>query len=1004
MSLFLLTASAPLISFRLLIALFATLLFLSCLSNSFAQDNDAVSLTEISGGTLYYIAFPDTVTNTYDARYPHQLLSSRSFTLMIYSPVAQQVRVGQANGAKEEIHIGAGQIVEFNTESIGVPLITAVNQPQTNVLQIEAAFPVIVYAYMGTAFGVAAFTPIPVESWGQEYVAATWPGEVVRDIGILPGADRLYRSAKKEAPSQVLIIAANNNTQVIIQATEQLRECSGCDTVTLNAGEAYLVQSVVDTNAPVESQSDLAGTRITANKRIGVVSGNTRVMHNSAAKPALAENSPKDLVAEWLSPVEQFGTEFVFTPTWDEQRQHDGLDSTKARKCELVRVYGASDEITEVFYRNELDQDIPASNAALSVQEFTHENICAPIARAYHTTKATYAVLSPESVINMQPVDPWDTTPDTSYSAWSTYMVELVPRERWTSFAPVRAPRWPPTGMKHYLNVVADTNHQYHVYIRQDGGERTLFPFNRGRVPGTDLLWGSIPINVDVSYFIEGDYNARFTGHVYGMIGGNEQLRSGRTKKDDDSKDASINGGSQGKTPEVLRTVEYEEDVALSYGYPLASARCIPVEADEYIVETSMNCEGMEVTITAVALNAVGLRSIGLLTDSSENTRIEFIEPVNPVDIHSQRTTEVKLLLTPISPRKNASGVLVFTDRSCNSKRWRVEYAYEAEDAEFNPANELNFGEVPLNGNSGEKVVTITNPLDRDLIVKRLSFVFGNQRFTVTRTLPDFQWQDGNDSTVLASGDSLQVWVESVPNEERRYLDSLRVEFSCVEMTLPVRVKVIQPCIYVNYLNFGTLQSGVLSSPLRLKICNTGNGTTTFIDPYLTWEESAFEVAPAELDKLKTAALVGPSGCVEIEVRFRAPSQTGPYQTIAQVWSNTPAITRTCRDSSIWLAHVIDTATSVPSESVLEGYEVSSLTPNPTSGKAVLRFQLGRNGATRVRVFDAEGRVVATLADERLSAGEHRVEWDAAGYPSGKYYIRVQSGEWTGTASLILAQ
>ena len=276
-------------------------------------------IDECSGGTLFYIAYPDTIGNTYDARYPHQLLRSKTFILMVYSPVTQELKVGRANGAGTRYPINAGQMIEIDAEEVGLPLVTIINTPQTNVLKLEAEYPVVVYCYMGTAFGAEAFTAIPTESWGQEYYAATWPGEIVRDV--FPSGEFNYRTEPKEGQAEILVIAAYDNTQVTLQGTAAFRECSGCNSVRLNEGEAYLVQSIVDLDPSADSQDDIAGTKIIANKRIAVISGNPRVMHNSGVRPSLGENAFKNMAIEWLPPVEQHGTEFVFLPTWDDRRQ-----------------------------------------------------------------------------------------------------------------------------------------------------------------------------------------------------------------------------------------------------------------------------------------------------------------------------------------------------------------------------------------------------------------------------------------------------------------------------------------------------------------------------------------------------------------------------------------------------------------------------------------------------------------------------------------------------------
>lgn len=899
-----------------------SLFCIALLSSSPAMAQDPV-IDECAGGTLFYIAYPDTITNTYDARYPHQLLNSRSFTLLIYSPVDQQIRIGRANGAGQVEQISEGEIKEFNTEAIGVPIVTVINSPQTNVLKIEAEFPVVVYCYMGTAFGAEAFTAIPVESWGQEYYAATWPGEIVRDV--FPAGEFNYRTEPREGQSEILVIAAYDNTQVTIKSTAALRECRGCNSVNLDAGEAYLVQSIVDTSADAEYQGDLAGTEISANKRIAVISGNPRVMHNSGVRPSLAENAFKNMAIEWLPPIEQHGTEFVFMPTWDDRRQREGLDLEESRDAELVRVFGTSKGKTDISYSNELGQAVPTTTTPVQPREFTHEIIGVTVPRAYKTSKPAMAMMSPNAVVKFNGTTTWGQNyVGASYGAWSTYMVELVPREQWISFAPFRAPSWPPTGMDHYLNLVTDTNNQFNVYIQQEGAPRSLFLFNRGRVPGTDLIWGSIPVNVGINYYIYGEKGseeadpATFFGFVYGSWRGNEQYRPGRNKKDGDDKGSSIAGGGEtGDDPEVLHPSEYEEDIALMYGYPLAPSRCVLAPPDEYKIETEMDCEEMTIKIEALNDDPSGIRSITMLPDSSENARLEFITPQNPIDLKASLIDKAELKVVPINPRRNAHAIIIIKDRTKESKRWRVEYTYEAEDAEFDPSDVLDFGEVTINESSGERKVTITNPLDRDLVIKRLSFVFGTQGFVITRTSPEFEWKNGNDEITLASGEKLEVWIEITPTEERRYKDSLKVELGCIELTLPVEAATAQPCIFVNDLNFGTVLVNRESSlnPIKLKISNSGKGTISFVAPYITWNDTRFTIAQADIDNLANVTL-GAGEEHTIDVNFTADNQLGPVTENAQIWVSSPAEEGTnCRDISVWKANVVEPGP------IIEGYD-----------------------------------------------------------------------------------
>jgi hypothetical protein len=71
--------------------------------------------------------------------------------------------------------------------------------------------------------------------------------------------------------------------------------------------------------------------------------------------------------------------------------------------------------------------------------------------------------------------------------------------------------------------------------------------------------------------------------------------------------------------------------------------------------------------------------------------------------------------------------------------------------------------------------------------------------------------------------------------------------------------------------------------------------------------------------------------------------------------------------------------------------------PNPGAGARVLRFGLPASSAVTLRVFDAAGRLVRTLENGVLPAGEYRSAWDltdedGATVPSGVYFVRLAAG------------
>jgi hypothetical protein len=77
-----------------------------------------------------------------------------------------------------------------------------------------------------------------------------------------------------------------------------------------------------------------------------------------------------------------------------------------------------------------------------------------------------------------------------------------------------------------------------------------------------------------------------------------------------------------------------------------------------------------------------------------------------------------------------------------------------------------------------------------------------------------------------------------------------------------------------------------------------------------------------------------------------------------------------------------------------------SVYPNPTAGPATVRVDLPDAAHVRLDVYDATGRRVARLAHGAREAGRHTFRWDAAGGPSGAYFVRLDVGEESTTAPL----
>lgn len=76
--------------------------------------------------------------------------------------------------------------------------------------------------------------------------------------------------------------------------------------------------------------------------------------------------------------------------------------------------------------------------------------------------------------------------------------------------------------------------------------------------------------------------------------------------------------------------------------------------------------------------------------------------------------------------------------------------------------------------------------------------------------------------------------------------------------------------------------------------------------------------------------------------------------------------------------------------------------PNPFNGTVTVKYSLPAPEDVRLEVFDALGRTTVLLLDSRMPAGDHQLVWEAEGYASGNYWVRLKAGNKVQTERIVL--
>ncbi len=87
---------------------------------------------------------------------------------------------------------------------------------------------------------------------------------------------------------------------------------------------------------------------------------------------------------------------------------------------------------------------------------------------------------------------------------------------------------------------------------------------------------------------------------------------------------------------------------------------------------------------------------------------------------------------------------------------------------------------------------------------------------------------------------------------------------------------------------------------------------------------------------------------------------------------------------------------------VPQNFSLEQNYPNPFNPSTHFSYNIAQTGFVTLKIYDLLGREIATLVNEVKQTGTYTAQWNAAGFSSGVYLYKLESGSFVSTKKMIL--
>jgi hypothetical protein len=275
--------------------------------------------------------------------------------------------------------------------------------------------------------------------------------------------------------------------------------------------------------------------------------------------------------------------------------------------------------------------------------------------------------------------------------------------------------------------------------------------------------------------------------------------------------------------------------------------------------------------------------------------------------------------------------------------------------------------------------LTVTNHSSLPLLID--SMYTTTQWFTVTSR-----------KVTLTQTDTLTMTVSfTPPDTSRMYSDTLYIKSNSVIvlMKVPLHGSAVMPHIALS-------RSSMTFSSVQFNTTKTDTLTVTndsfaplFIDSVFTGTKW-FAVASSK-------DTVSRTGSLKLIISF-TPDTLKPYSDTLYIMNNSDTpLAKILLTGNGALTEVTQNRPGIPNS-----FGMSQNYPNPFNPATTINYQLPMKCHVTLKVFDVLGKEVAVLLNAYQTAGYYSLTFNAVNFPSGIYFLRLQTDSFTDTKKILL--